>query len=431
MLTKFVVLAIFAIVMYFVITGKINKTIAAMAGGLLLLLMGIFPNPYEGLQETIDINTLLFLVGMMIFVRVMEESGIFQYLAIRTVKVAGTKPANLLFALTFIVALVSSFIDNVTTVLIFIPVTFAITDILLINPTPFVIAEIFASNIGGTMTPIGDPPNILITSAAKIPFLEFALYMVPINLIILLLMDLAFILMSGKDFRKEVPREFIDSFDESKAIQNKGRFIASSIFLVTVIVLFLLQKQLNLESSIISLMAGFFSLLIFERKEIEPFLSKVEWEVIFFFLGLFIITGAMEKVGIMSDIATFLVNISKGSKVMLSSMIVWISGIVSGFIDNIPFAATMIPVIKQLPQINPDAFSNIQPFWCALSLGVCLGGNLTPVGASANVVGLSLLKKHKGIDVSFKDFIKFGSIAVAISLALSNVYMLLLLEIMK
>jgi len=255
--------------------------------------------------------------------------------------------------------------------------------------------------------------------------------MVPINLIILLLMDLAFILMSGKDFRKEVPREFIDSFDESKAIQNKGRFIASSIFLVTVIVLFLLQKQLNLESSIISLMAGFFSLLIFERKEIEPFLSKVEWEVIFFFLGLFIITGAMEKVGIMSDIATFLVNISKGSKVMLSSMIVWISGIVSGFIDNIPFAATMIPVIKQLPQINPDAFSNIQPFWYALSLGVCLGGNLTPVGASANVVGLSLLKKHKGIDVSFKDFIKFGSIAVAISLALSNVYMLLLLEIMK
>jgi len=133
----------------------------------------------------------------------------------------------------------------------------------------------------------------------------------------------------------------------------------------------------------------------------------------------------------MSDIATFLVNISKGSKVMLSSMIVWISGIVSGFIDNIPFAATMIPVIKQLPQINPGAFSNIQPFWYALSLGACLGGNLTPVGASANVVGLSLLKKHKGIDISFKDFMKFGSVAVGISLVLSNVYMLLLLEIMK
>ena len=431
MLTKFIVLAVFAIVMYFVISGKINKTIVAMAGGLFLLLVRIFPNPYEGLQETIDINTLLFLVGMMIFVRVMEESGIFQYLAIRTVKVAGTRPTNLLFALTFIVALVSSFIDNVTTVLIFIPVTFAITDILLINPTPFIIAEIFASNIGGTMTPIGDPPNILITSAAKIPFLEFTLYMVPINLIILFLMDVVFIFMAGKDFRKEVPKEFIDSFDESKAIQNKARFVASAIFLVVVIALFLLQKQLNLESSIISLMAGFFSLLIFERKEIEPFLSKVEWEVIFFFLGLFIITGAMEKVGVMSDIAKFLVDVSQGSKIMLASMLVWISGIVSGFIDNIPFAATMIPVIKQLPQINPAAFSNIQPFWYALSLGVCLGGNLTPVGASANVVGLSLLKKHKGIDVSFKDFIKFGSVAVLISLVLSNVYTLLLLEIMK
>jgi len=428
---KIFVLAVFAFVMYFIITGRLNRTIAAMAGGLLLLIANVFSSPYEGLRQTVDVNTLLFLIGMMIFVRVMEKSGIFQYIAIRTVKVAGTKPVSLLFTLTFIVVLVSSFMDNVTTVLIFIPITIAITDILQINPTPFIVSEIFASNIGGTMTPIGDPPNILITSAAKIPFLEFTLYMVPINLIILFFVDLAIILISGKDLRKEIPEEFIESFDESKAIDDKLRFVTSIIFMIVVLVLFLLQKQLNLESSIIGLMAGFFSLLIFERKEIELFLSKVEWEVIFFFLGIFIITGAMEQVGIMSDIAKFLIDISKGSRIMFSSMLVWISGILSGFIGNIPFAATMIPAIKQLPQINPAVFSNIQPFWYALSLGVCLGGNLTPVGALANVVGLSLLKKHKGTEISFKEFIKYGFVAVAISLVLSNIYMLLLLEIMK
>ncbi|HOQ39498.1 MAG TPA: ArsB/NhaD family transporter [Fervidobacterium sp.] len=428
---KIFVLAVFAFVMYFIITGRLNRTIAAMAGGLLLLIANVFSSPYEGLRQTVDVNTLLFLIGMMIFVRVMEKSGIFQYIAIRTVKVAGTKPVSLLFTLTFIVVLVSSFMDNVTTVLIFIPITIAITDILQINPTPFIVSEIFASNIGGTMTPIGDPPNILITSAAKIPFLEFTLYMVSINLIILFFVDLAIILISGKDLRKEIPEEFIESFDESKAIDDKLRFVTSIIFMIVVLVLFLLQKQLNLESSIIGLMAGFFSLLIFERKEIELFLSKVEWEVIFFFLGIFIITGAMEQVGIMSDIAKFLIDISKGSRIMFSSMLVWISGILSGFIGNIPFAATMIPAIKQLPQINPAVFSNIQPFWYALSLGVCLGGNLTPVGALANVVGLSLLKKHKGTEISFKEFIKYGFVAVAISLVLSNIYMLLLLEIMK
>jgi len=428
---KIFVLAVFAFVMYFIITGRLNRTIAAMAGGLLLLIANVFSSPYEGLRQTVDVNTLLFLIGMMIFVRVMEKSGIFQYIAIRTVKVAGTKPVSLLFTLTFIVVLVSSFMDNVTTVLIFIPITIAITDILQINPTPFIVSEIFASNIGGTMTPIGDPPNILITSAAKIPFLEFTLYMVPINLIILFFVDLAIILISGKDLRKEIPEEFIENFDESKAIDDKLRFVTSIIFMIVVLVLFLLQKQLNLESSIIGLMAGFFSLLIFERKEIELFLSKVEWEVIFFFLGIFIITGAMEQVGIMSDIAKFLIDISKGSRIMFSSMLVWISGILSGFIGNIPFAATMIPAIKQLPQINPAVFSNIQPFWYALSLGVCLGGNLTPVGALANVVGLSLLKKHKGTEISFKEFIKYGFVAVAISLVLSNIYMLLLLEIMK
>ncbi|MCX7653303.1 MAG: ArsB/NhaD family transporter [Fervidobacterium sp.] len=427
---KLIVLITFGLVLYFVITGKINKTIAAMVGALTLLTIRVFPDPYEGLQKSIDINTILFLIGMMIFVRVMETSGIFQYIAIKTVKVAGTSLKKLFFAMTFIVAIVSSFIDNVTTILIFVPVTFAITDILEIDPLPFVLGEIFASNIGGTMTPIGDPPNILITSAARIPFIEFSKYMVPVNFLILFLVNLSLVYMSRENFKKVFSKEFLAEFDEKRAVTNRRRFILSGLFMVLVISLFIFQKQLKLESSIIGLIAGFFGLLLFEPQEITPFLEKVEWEVIFFFLGLFVVTGAMEHVGLMRDIADLLVDISKGSNVILSSVIVWVSGILSGFIDNIPFAATMIPVIKGLPAINPSAFSNITPFWYALALGACLGGNLTPVGASANVVGLSLLKKYKGEEVKFIQFVKFGFVATIISLVVSNIYTLILLKIL-
>lgn len=427
---KLVVVFTFGLVLYFVITGKLNKTIAAMVGALTLLAIRVFPDPYEGLQKSIDINTILFLIGMMIFVRVMETSGIFQYIAIKTVKIAGTSLTKLFFAMTFIVAVVSSFIDNVTTILIFVPVTFAITDILEIDPVPFVIGEIFASNIGGTMTPIGDPPNILITSAARIPFATFAKYMAPVNLLILLLVDLFLVSTAKDNFKKVFSKEFLSGFDERKVIPNKRKFILSVFFMIFIIFLFLFQKQLKLESSIIGLIAGFFGLLIFEPQEITPFLEKVEWEVIFFFLGLFVITGAMEHVGIMNDIANFLVEISRGSSVILTSVIVWASGILSGFIDNIPFAATMIPVIKGLPTINPSAFSNIQPFWYSLALGACLGGNLTPVGASANVVGLSLLKKYKDKNISFQQFMKMGFLITVLSLIISNFYALILLKIL-
>lgn len=426
---KLVVALTFSLVLYFVITGKLNKTIAAMVGGLTLLAIRVFPDPYEGLKESIDINTLLFLIGMMIFVRVMETSGIFEYIAIKTVKIAGTSLPKLFFALTFVVGFVSAFIDNVTTILIFAPITFAISDILNIDPVPFVLGEIFASNIGGTMTPIGDPPNILITSAAKIPFIEFIKYMVPVNLIILFLADVSLLVIFKKEFSRQFSRDFLEAFDEAKVVKSRKRFVLASGFMFFIIFLFLLQKPLKLESSIIGLIAGFFGLLIFEPQEITPFLEKVEWEVIFFFLGLFIITGAMEKVGIMKDIANFLVKIASGSAVTLVSVIVWVSGIVSGFVDNIPFAATMIPVIKGLPTISPQ-FSNITPLWYALSLGVCLGGNLTPVGASANVVGLTLLKKYKGKEIAFRSFIKYSFAVVTISLVVSNVFSLILLKIL-
>lgn len=426
---KLLVTLTFGLVLYFVITNRLNKTIAAMVGALSLLALRVFPDPYEGLQKSIDINTLLFLIGMMIFVRVMETSGIFQYIAIKTVKIAGSNLIKLFFALTFIVAIISSFIDNVTTILIFLPVTFAITDILEVDPIPIIMGEIFASNIGGTMTPIGDPPNILIASAARIPFLEFAKYMVPVNILILVIVDIILVFLSRKEINKQFSKEFLAGFDETKVILNRKKFVISAIFMLFVIFLFLLQKQLKLESSIIGLIAGFFGLLIFEPNEIEPFLEKVEWEVIFFFLGLFVITGAMEHVGLMSEIAHLLVNISRGSTTLLASIIVWASGIISGFVDNIPFTAAMIPVIKQLPTINPT-FSNIEPFWYSLALGACLGGNLTPVGASANVIGLSLLKKYKNQYISFTKFLKYGFIVALISLGISNIFALILLKIL-
>lgn len=420
----------FLAVLYFIVTEKLNKTLVAMVAGLTLLAVRVFPDPYEGLRESIDINTLLFLIGMMVFVRVIERSGVFQYVAIKTVKVAGSNLVTLFYALTFIVAFVSAFIDNVTTMLIFVPVTFAIADILDVDPVPLIVGEVFASNIGGTMTPIGDPPNILITSAARIPFSEFAKFMVPVNILILFFVDTVLVLFYRTSLSKKFPREFILGFDESRAITDRRRFDNSVLFMLVVIMMFLLQKYLKLESSIIGLIAGFFGLLFFERREIGPFLEKVEWEVIFFFLGLFIVTGAMEHVGIMKWIAEVLVRLAGDSKALLSTIVVWLSGIASGFVDNVPFTATMIPVIQELPNLNPANFGNVEPFWYALALGACLGGNLTPVGASANVVALSMLKKYKQRELTFVEFLKVGLVVTFVSLATASAYMMLLLRFM-
>ncbi|WP_448378557.1 SLC13 family permease [Fervidobacterium sp.] len=418
----------YAFVIYFVMGGKLNKALVTMLGALFLLAIRVFHDPYEGFRESLDLNAIFFHIGMVLFIKVVEQTGLFQYLAVKTIKLTGKSISTLFFSLLFLVGIISALVDNVTTILIFIPITLAICDFLEIEPVPLVMAEIIASNIGGMTTPIGDPPNVLITSAAKIPFTDFTKIMLPIGMSLLLIVSFAVLLVYRKEVRVGNLHFLLKGLDENKAVTDKKRFIAGTFLTILVITLFIFQKQTKLETSIIGLIAGFLAVLLFDKHRVNELLEKIEWEVIFFMVGIFIITGAMDHVGIMKDISNFLVKISSGSLFILSSVIVWVSGLISGFIDNILYTATMIPIIRELPEVYPE-LTQIYPLWYALSLGVSLGGNLTPIGSTSNIVALTLLKNYKNTEIPFLKFLKFTVFFVLITLLVSNIYMLLLLNL--
>ncbi|RAO98728.1 citrate transporter [Petrotoga sp. 9PW.55.5.1] len=418
-------LIVFAVVLFFIINHKVNRTIVAMLGASALIVFRVFPNEIEAVRKYIDFNTLLLLLGMMLFVAVIRKTGLFSYVGIKTLKAFGLNGYTLFVSLTFLVAIISGFIDNVTTILVFIPITFAITDSLKINYFPFVMGEIFASNIGGMATIIGDPPNIMIASAAGFTFSEFAMVMYPIALLNLFIMDLIFIVIFKKDLKIKFDKETVNSFDTSHLIENKNRFSISTILFIGVIVAFSLQHSLGLESSTIAITAGFLSLLILAPSQVRETLTEIEWESLLFFFGLFLITGAMEETGLISSLSDIMINIAGHSSMAFSAFILPVSALISGFIDNIPFTATMIPVVQNLQVIQPIVFSNLQPVWYALAMGACLGGNATSIGASANIIGLAMLTQFKNKTISFKDFAKYGLLIVLVNVIISEIYLLL------
>ncbi|KAF2955052.1 ArsB/NhaD family transporter [Marinitoga sp. 38H-ov] len=409
------------------ITEKINRTIVAILGATIMMILGIFENHIEAIKDYVDVNTIYLLMGMMIFVSVIRKKGLFEYLGIVTLKVFNKNGYVLFFGLTFIVAVLSSIIDNVTTVLVFIPITLAITDSLDVDPIPFVLGEILASNIGGTATIIGDPPNIMIASAAGLNFTEFFSVNGAISFINLFSMQMITIILFNKKLKFKINKEKVKSFDPKSAIKNKLGFYISWVLLILTLLLFVFQHQLEMESSTIALFIGFLALLILDRNEVEEILKEVEWGTILFFFGLFIMTGGLVQTGILKDFTHILVNIAGNSMRSFAMMLITISGVISGFVDNIPFTATLIPVIKNLQHINPETFSNLKPLWYSLSLGACLGGNLTPIGASANIIALAMLKQFKNKEIKFIEFFKYASIIVLVNIILSTIYVEFLL----
>ncbi|WP_219649773.1 ArsB/NhaD family transporter [Clostridium sporogenes] len=410
---------IFIIVYALIISEKVNRVVASLSGAAIMLILKLITQEKAFLK--IDFNTIGLLVGMMIIVNITKRTGVFEYIAIKAAKFSKGNPIKILILFSIITAILSGLLDNVTTVLLIVPVTLVITKTLEIDPIPFLMCEIFASNIGGTATLIGDPPNLMIGSAAGLSFLDFVKNLAPV-IVIILLVTLLGIKQLYKNSMKtsEEDKKKIMALDESKAIRDMSLMKKSLTVLALTLVGFLLHGSLGFESATIAI-AGSAILLAISKVEPDEILQETEWGTIFFFIGLFIMTGVLEDVGIMEVLAQKTLSVTKGHLVMTGIFVLWISAIASAFIDNIPFVATMIPLIKAMGTMGG---MDVAPLWWALSLGACLGGNGTMIGASANLVVIGIAEKS-GYKISFKDYFKLGFPVMIVSIIICTAYLLL------
>ena len=386
--TQIIAIVIFLVTMAAIMTEKLHRTVAAVAGALLLILTGVLS--VESGFSYVDLNTLGVLIGMMLFVAVVKNSGIFEYIAIKAAKIAKGRPWPLMVLFALITAVLSAFLDNVTTVLLIGPMTLAITSMLRINPIPFFMTQIMASNIGGTATLIGDPPNIMIGSAAGLSFTDFITNTGVAVLFVLAATIVCFYFIYGR--KLHVEPEAMDSIlqlDENKAIKDRSLLIKSVVMILLVVFGFVFHSQLHLESCTIALTAAAVMLLI-GRQDVEEIVAGVEWTTILFFTGLFIVVGGLQETGVIQILANGLMDLTEGHMTLTILLILWVSAIVSSFLDNIPFVATLIPLILTMQSSGVD----VTPLWWAVSLGACLGGNGTLIGASANVVLSGISNRH-------------------------------------
>lgn len=417
--TQIISVIIFLITMTAIMTERVHRTVAAIAGAILLIVTHILT--IEKSISYVDMNTIGVLVGMMLFVAVVKNSGIFEYIAIKSAKVAKGKPVNIMIIFIIITAVLSAFLDNVTTVLLVGPMTIAITRILDISPVPFLITQIMASNIGGTATLVGDPPNIMIGSAANLSFTDFILN-TGVPAFIALIAAIGYFLILYKKHMKVEDSAInnIMKMDENKAIKNKSLMVKSIIMIILVVVAFVFHSQLGMESCTIALTAAII-MLLFGGQDAEEVIISVEWSTILFFIGLFIVVGGLEETGIIEKLANMLISATNGNMVLTMIIILWASAIISSFLDNIPFVATLIPLIITMQQAGGI---DVMPLWWALSLGACLGGNGTLIGASANVV-LSSISNKNGYPITFKDYFKVGFPMMIVSIIICTGYLLL------
>jgi len=409
---------IFLAVYALIVSERIHRTVAALLGGFLVILLGILSQ--EEAFAAIDFNVIFLLTGMMMIAAIVGETGLFQWLAIQAVKLGRHNPYRIMVMLALVTAVTSAFLDNVTVVVLMAPVTIYVATNLHLSPIPFLIAEVLASNIGGTATLIGDPPNILIGSAANIDFLTFAANMTPVILIILV----AFIPLSYLVFLKDVQppvleegRPRVGSLTTADIIKDQSLLIKSLIVIAGVMVGFILHGFLHLEPATIA-MAGATVLLLISRKEPEQVFEHVEWPTLFFFIGLFIVVEAIVVVGIINLVAEQAMDLTGGNLPLTTLRILWMSASLSGVVDNIPYAATMIPLIKELGQQGMPT----GPLWWALALGADLGGNFTIVGASANVVVASIATRN-GHHISFAHFFKKSFLITFVAIIICSAYL--------
>jgi Na+/H+ antiporter NhaD/arsenite permease-like protein len=405
---------IFLITYVLIVTERVPRIVSGLLGGMAMILFGVLSQ--EEAFHAVDWNVIFLLVGMMVIASILRHTGLFQWIAIQAVKLGKGDPFRVLLILSVVIAVTSALLDNVTIVVLAAPVALFVAASLRVSPLPFLIAAILASNIGGTATLIGDPPNILIGSAAGIDFLTFAANLAPISLLILL----GFLVLARFMFRSDLHAgedrvTDLAALEVDTLITDRTLLVKALIVMAGVVVGFLLHGALHLEPATIAL-AGATILLLWGKSDPHEALQDVEWTTLFFFIGLFITVQAVVSVGIIEAVAEAALRLTGGSLALTSMLLLWLSAFASGIVDNIPYTATMIPVVENLGRSMP-----IMPLWWALALGACLGGNITLVGAAANVVVANLAEKS-GHPISFKRFLGYGLATTLMSLVLATGY---------
>ena len=416
-------ITVFVIAYALIASDRINKTLVALVGAGIVVALGVVGSDdvFFSRETGIDWDVIFLLFGMMVIVSVLRQTGVFEFIAIWAAKRAKGSPLRIMILLALVTAVASALLDNVTTVLLVAPVTLLVCDRLTINPVPFLMAEVFASNIGGAATLVGDPPNIIIASRAGLTFNDFLIHMTPIVLVVLAVFVVILPWLFRGSFHVDAERVAdVMALNEREAIRDGSLLIKCGVVLVLVFAAFILHSVLHIEPSIVALL-GAGILVLISRLQRSDYLSSVEWETLLFFAGLFVMVGALVKTGVIADVAQSAVQATGGNALLTAMLILGVSAPVSGIIDNIPYVATMTPIVSELAasipgHIHPDAL------WWALALGADFGGNLTAVGASANVVMLGIARRADH-PISFWEFTRKGAVVTVMSIALAAVYL--------
>ncbi|HWD06782.1 MAG TPA: ArsB/NhaD family transporter [Amycolatopsis sp.] len=422
-MSTIIAVTVFVIAYVFIATEKIPKMVTALAGAGVVLAAGVSGSADAFFSEDtgIDWNVIFLLLGMMIIVGILRRTGVFEYVAIWAAKRAKGSPLRIMILLVLITAAASAFLDNVTTVLLIAPVTLLVCDRLGITPAPFLIAEVFASNIGGTATLIGDPPNIIIGSRAGLTFNDFMLNLAPIVALELAVLILVLPWLFRGSFTVDPARVAdVMALEEREAIQRPKLLLKSGVVLVFVLAGFVLHSVIHLDPSVVALL-GAGVLVLVSGSQPQHYLAGVEWETLLFFAGLFVMIGALVKTGVIGTLAQLAAEATGGNALLAVFLILAVSALLSGVIDNIPYVATMSPLVLVLTQDIPDA-THSQALWWSLALGADFGGNLTAVGASANVVMLGIAARS-GSPISFWDFTKKGAVVTVITVLVAAPYL--------
>jgi len=419
-----VLAATYAIIM----SEKVNRAIVALIGAGVMIVIGVLEQ--EEAIRGIDFNTIGLLTGMMILVSISRRSGMFQYLAIWSAQAARAHPAGILFILQITTAVLSAFLDNVTTVLLIVPVTLAICTTLKVPAYPYLFAEIFASNIGGTATLIGDPPNILIGSQAGLSFNDFVWHLTPVIIVVMVVQAVIIHFVWGKDLRaSHDAEERVMAMKAADTIEDWRLLKQSLVVLAVVMVAFILARPLHLEPATIALLGAAILMLLDNwshasekaAHNIHSTFGDVEWITIFFFIGLFVVVHGVDVGGLLTLLANKLVAATGGQMSTTGYAILWASAVLSAIVDNIPFVATMIPLIKNMAPAFGGA-DHIQPLWWCLSLGACLGGNGTLIGASANLT-VAGIGERNGVPFKFMTYTLYAFPMMLVSVAICHVYL--------
>ncbi len=409
---------VFVLVIGLIASERFDRTKIAMLGaGVVVLLVGSGYDQEHAI-EAIDFNTIGLLAGMMVLVFLTRSTGVYDYIAIRAGQISRGRPLAVVLSLAGTTALLSAFLDNLTTILLIVPVTFLLCDALDIDPIPLIVIEIIASNIGGTATLIGDPPNIIIAGHTGLSFNQFLVNLAPIAAITFVVVVAGLYAVFRSKLRiEEKNRRFVMELDAASSIRDPDELRRTGPVLVGTIVFFFAHQALGIEPATVALLGATVALLV-TRQKLDEALAGIEWPTLFFFMALFIIVGALEETGAIDHVAEGVASLTGGDRTAELLGIVWVGGIGSGIVDNIPFTTAMIPVVDGLEPASGD-----NAYWWALSLGACFGGNATIIAAAANVAA-SGLAERAGQPIGFARFLKFGLPATLISLLLASAWVL-------